>query len=152
MTDGRTDGPTDRRTDGRTDTPSYRDPRTHLKTGCKRALDNCGDLLGNPPSGGGSTTGEMASLEGSPSDMARKGNQDDEVEVSSFGFGFGFGLPLRSCFFFFGVQKIAIDADIWRRQSRGNQGLLDTSWLLFFSIREHEPSFCDVTSQNRYDR
>ena len=29
----RTDGPTDRPTDGRTDIPSYRDARTHLKSG-----------------------------------------------------------------------------------------------------------------------
>ena len=33
VTRGRTDRPTDRRTDGRTDRPSYRDARTHLKTG-----------------------------------------------------------------------------------------------------------------------
>ena len=31
--DGRTDGHTDGRTYGRTDTPSYRDARTHLKSG-----------------------------------------------------------------------------------------------------------------------
>ena len=31
----RRNGRTDRRTDGRTDKPSYRDARTHLKTGCR---------------------------------------------------------------------------------------------------------------------
>ena len=33
VTDGRTDGRTDGPTGGRTDRPSYRDSRTHLKTG-----------------------------------------------------------------------------------------------------------------------